>query len=129
MTKASTHLSVALAGAVALTASPAFSAGPAKPAGYPARAVSIIVPYGSGGGSDQVARAWSKAMQNVTGVPLQVENKPGGGGLAAIPDFLSRPKDGYTILQQTDGLISAGAANQIQAGVGSDGDDKVRVGG
>ena len=101
-------VSSVLSGALALT--PAFAAGPEKPGGYPERSVSIIVPYGSGGGSDQVARAWSKAMQTVTGVPFQVENKPGGGGLAATPDFLSRPKDGYTILQQTDGLISAGAA-------------------
>lgn len=104
---------------LALT-STVYAAGPQKPGGFPERSVSIIVPYGSGGGSDQVARAWSKAMQAVTGVPYQVENKPGGGGVAAIPDFMSRPKDGYTILQQTDGLISAGAANQVDAEVGTD---------
>lgn len=98
----------------------AVAAGLAKPGGYPERAVSIIVPYGAGGGSDQVARAWAKSMQDVTGVPFQVENKPGGGGLAAMPDFVSRPQDGYTILQQTDGLISAGAANQVQFKVGED---------
>ena len=103
-----------------LVAAPALAAGPKKPGGYPERAVSIIVPYGPGGGSDQVSRAWSKAMQAITGVPYQVENKPGGGGLAAMPDFVSRPKDGYTILEQTDGLISAGAANQVEAVVGKD---------
>jgi tripartite-type tricarboxylate transporter receptor subunit TctC len=103
-----------------LAATSAFAEGPAKPGGFPERAVGIIVPYGAGGGSDQVARAWSKAMQTVTGTAYQVQNKPGGGGLAAIPDFLSRPKDGYTILQQTDGLISAGAAKQVQAEVGVD---------
>jgi tripartite-type tricarboxylate transporter receptor subunit TctC len=111
-------LSTSIAGLLAATS--AFAQAPAKPAGYPERTVGIIVPYGPGGGSDQVARAWSKAMQTVTGVAYQVQNKPGGGGLAAIPDFLSRPKDGYTILQQTDGLISAGAANQVQAEVGVD---------
>ncbi|MEZ5908922.1 MAG: tripartite tricarboxylate transporter substrate binding protein [Hyphomicrobiaceae bacterium] len=105
----------------ALLVSPAVAADKvAKVGGYPERAVGIIVPYGAGGGSDQVARAWAKAMQAVGGVPFQVENKPGGGGLAAIPDFMSRPKDGYTILQQTDGLISAGAAKQIKATVGGD---------
>lgn len=104
---------------VAATAS-ATAAELMKPDGYPERAVSIIVPYGAGGGSDQVARAWAKSMQEVTGVPFQVENKPGGGGLAALPDFVSRPQDGYTILQQTDGLISAGAANQVQFKVGED---------
>jgi tripartite-type tricarboxylate transporter receptor subunit TctC len=91
-----------------------------KPDGFPDRAIGIIVPYGAGGGSDQVARAWAKAMQEVTDVPYQVENKPGGGGLAALPDFISRPPDGYTILQQTDSLISAGAAGQVQFKVGED---------
>lgn len=106
--------------AVAGLACAAQATGPDKVGGFPERTVSIIVPFGPGGGSDQVARAWSKAMQSVTGVPFQVENKPGGGGVAAIPDFLSRPKDGYTILQQTDALISAGAAKQVDAEIGTD---------
>jgi len=91
-----------------------------KPTGFPERNISIIVPYGPGGGSDQVARAWGAAMQKVTGVAYQVENKEGGGGLAAIPDFMARPKDGYTLLQQTDALISAEAAKQIDFKLGVD---------
>ncbi|MBU2532834.1 MAG: tripartite tricarboxylate transporter substrate binding protein [Alphaproteobacteria bacterium] len=110
----------AFAAAALLTTMSSHAAELKKPDGYPERSVSIIVPYGAGGGSDQVARAWSKAMQSVADIPFQVENKPGGGGLAATPDFISRPKDGYTILQQTDGLISAGAANQVEAEVGED---------
>ncbi len=117
MTKYIKH--AAVVAVTTMTAATAFAAGPEKPAGFPERSISVIVPYGAGGGSDQVSRAWGKAMQSVTGVPYQVENKPGGGGLAAMPDFISRPKDGYTILEQTDGLISAGAANQV-AGVGTD---------
>lgn len=93
----------------------------AKPAdGFPKRTISIIVPFGAGGGSDQVARAWGAAMKNVTGVGYQVENKPGGGGLAAIPDFMSRPADGYTILEQTDGLMTSEAANQIEQKLNKD---------
>ena len=91
-----------------------------KPGGYPERTVSIIVPYGPGGGSDQVSRAWAAAMQKITGVGFSVENKPGGGGLAAMPDFMSRPKDGYTILEQTDGIITAEAAKQIDFTLGED---------
>jgi tripartite-type tricarboxylate transporter receptor subunit TctC len=91
-----------------------------KPGGFPERTVSIIVPYGAGGGSDQVARAWATAMQKATGVAYQVENKPGGGGLAALPDYLARPKDGYTILQQTDALMTAEAAGQIEFKLGVD---------
>jgi len=119
VTRAAKRAAAVLVIGVAATASAA-AAGLTKPGGYPERAVSIIVPYGAGGGSDQVARAWAKSMQEVTGVPFQVEDKPGGGGLAAMPDFVSRPQDGYTILQQTDGLISAGAANQVSFQVGKD---------
>jgi len=90
------------------------AAGPAKPDGFPSRTISIVVPYGAGGGSDQVARAWGEAMQKGTGVGFQVENKPGGAGLAAIPDFMSRPADGYTVLEQTDGLITNAAAGQVE---------------
>jgi tripartite-type tricarboxylate transporter receptor subunit TctC len=97
-----------------------FSAELKKPDNFPRRTISIIVPFGAGGGSDQVARAWGEAMQKVTGVGFQVENKPGGGGLAAIPDFASRPADGYTILEQTDGLMTAAAANQIQQEINKD---------
>ncbi|MGI9301361.1 MAG: tripartite tricarboxylate transporter substrate-binding protein, partial [Gammaproteobacteria bacterium] len=106
---------------VALGSTAAMAAGPAKPAdGYPKRTISIIVPFGAGGGSDQVARAWGEAMNGVTGVGLQIEDKPGGGGLAAIPDFMSRPADGYTILEQTDGLMTAAAANQIEPKINED---------
>ena len=91
-----------------------------KPGGYPERTVSIIVPYGPGGGSDQVARAWATAMQKITGVGFSVENKPGGGGLAAMPDFMGRPKDCDTILEQTDGIITAEAAKQIDFTLGKD---------
>lgn len=115
-----TTLHTGIVTALTLASGLALAAGPAKPDGFPARTVSIIVPYGAGGGSDQVARAWGEAMRQVTGVGYQIENKPGGAGLAALPDFLSRPADGYTILQQTDGLISNAAAGQIEAKLNED---------
>ena len=79
--------------AFALGSTAAVAADLAKPGDFPSRTISIIVPYGPGGGSDQVSRAWAEAMKDVTGVGFQVENKPGGAGLAAMPDFMSRPAD------------------------------------
>ena len=110
----------ATAVALLLGCATATAQSPAKPDGYPKRTISIIVPFGAGGGSDQVARAWGEAMKGVTGVGFQVENKPGGGGLAALPDFMSRPADGYTILEQTDGLMTAAAANQVEPKINKD---------
>lgn len=76
-----------------------------KPAdGFPDRPITIIVPYGVGGGSDLMTRAWAPAMEKLTGFPFIVVNQPGGGGFAAIPDYMSRPHDGYTILAHDDSL-------------------------
>jgi len=91
-----------------------------KPNGFPKRTVTIMITVGTAGGTGQAARAWGAAMEKVTGVGFQVVSKPGGGGMAAIPEFVNRPKDGYTILLQTDNLISAGAAKKVNYEIGED---------
>ncbi|MCY4099338.1 MAG: tripartite tricarboxylate transporter substrate binding protein [Rhodobacteraceae bacterium] len=83
------------------------------PDGFGKRPLTMIVPFGSGGGSDQLARAMAKAMGEVAGLDFQVVNKPGGGGTSAIPDFMLAPADGYTVLEHIDNAISAYAAGDI----------------
>lgn len=85
-----------------------------KPRGYPERPLTIVVPYGPGGGSDQVSRAMSAAMEKFVGQPLQVVNKPGASGLAAVPDFMAAPADGYTVLQHIDDCITHFAAGKLR---------------
>ena len=85
-----------------------------KPAGYPTRPLTMIVPFGAGGGSDQLARAMAAAMDKVAGIEFQVVNKPGGGGTAAIPDFMLAPADGYTVLEHIDNAVSAYAKGDIR---------------
>ncbi|MEM8550756.1 MAG: tripartite tricarboxylate transporter substrate binding protein [Pseudomonadota bacterium] len=82
--------------------------------GFPQRPITIIVPYGPGGGSDTVARALGNAMGDVLGQSVQVVNKPGGGGLAAVPDFMTAPKDGYTILQGVDIAVANHVAGRLR---------------
>jgi tripartite-type tricarboxylate transporter receptor subunit TctC len=84
-----------------------------KPTGYPKRGLTIIVCYGAGGGSDQMARALAAPAEKIMGVRITVINKPGGTGLACLPDFLAAPADGYTILQHTDGLVTQYTAGRI----------------
>lgn len=86
---------------------------PEKPNGFPQRPITMIVPFGAGGGSDQMGRAIAGPMQEAMGVPIQVVNKPGGGGRAAIPDFMSTPADGYTLLQFSDDVPTLYAAGKI----------------
>jgi len=100
----------------------AVSAGPAvqlaqaqdlnKPAGFPARSMSIIVCFPPGGGTDQMARAIAGPAEKVLGVPVSVVNKPGAGGLGCLPDFYSAPPDGYVLLQHTDNLVTAYASKK-----------------
>ena len=85
-----------------------------KPDGFGNRPLTMIVPFGAGGGSDQLARAMAKAMNEVAGIDFQVVNKPGGGGTAAIPDFMLAPADGYTVLEHIDNAVSAFAAGDIR---------------
>lgn len=84
-----------------------------KPDGFPERPLTIITPYGAGGGSDQLSRAMASVLEKVTGVGVQVVNKPGGGGMAAVPDFMTAPKDGYTILQSIDDAVTNYASGKM----------------
>lgn len=95
-------------------AGPALAELGAQPDGYGRRPITIIVPYGAGGGSDQLSRAMASAMEEVAGLSFQIVNKPGGGGAAAIPDFMLARADGYTILQHIDDAVSSYAAGDIR---------------
>lgn len=91
-----------------------------KPAGFPERPITVYVPYGPGGGSDQLTRAWAAAMEPIIGSGVQVVNRPGGGGMAAVPDFMTAPKDGYTILQSIDDAITNYASGRLREHPGED---------
>lgn len=85
-----------------------------KPADFPERPLTIIVPYGAGGGSDQLSRAMAAALEKVVGVGVQVVNKPGGGGMAAVPDFMATPADGYTLLESIDDAVTNYASGKLK---------------
>ncbi|RAI02183.1 hypothetical protein DLJ53_12515 [Acuticoccus sediminis] len=92
--------------ALALASLPAVADVSRTADGFPNRPITLVVPYGAGGGSDQLARAWGAAAERAAGVPFVVVNKPGGGGMAAVPDFMSAPRDGYTVLESIDDAVT-----------------------
>ncbi|MCX4025390.1 hypothetical protein H0A36_24600 [Endozoicomonas sp. SM1973] len=66
----------------------------------------IIVPYGRGGGSDQLSRAMGNAIQKATKIKVIITNRPDRGGAEAVDIFARlKPKD-WVILQATDNLIA-----------------------
>jgi len=81
----------------------------AKPGGFPDRALSMIVPYGPGGGSGQVAAAMAKAVTELTGVDINRDHKPGGSGTVGLTAYMAAPADGYNVLEHIDDASSAHA--------------------
>jgi tripartite-type tricarboxylate transporter receptor subunit TctC len=73
-------------------------AGPgAAQAQYPERGVTLIVPYGAGGGTDITARLLAKDLEPALGKPVTVENRAGGGGWVGWGALAASKPDGYTI--------------------------------
>ena len=85
-----------------------------KPGGFPNRPLTMIVPYGTGGGSDQLSRAMTGALEKIIKVPITVVNKPGGGGVAGLSDFFAARADGYTITEHIDDAATLYAAGKIK---------------
>lgn len=69
----------------------------ATAADYPTRPIELIVPWGPGGGADQLARLISKLMEPMLGKGIPVVNVPGGTGAAGIAKLLAAPADGYSM--------------------------------
>lgn len=68
---------------------------------FPARPITLVVPFAPGGGTDSIARDIGKAMAEKLGKPVVVENRGGAGG-ALGADFVAKAKpDGYTLLFAT----------------------------
>ena len=88
----------------AIAAAGALAAGAAC-AAYPERAVTIIVPFAAGGGSDIVARVLSKYLTESLGKSVIVENRAGAGGNIGIGAAARAKPDGYTLLVVSSVLV------------------------
>jgi len=72
------------------------SFGPAD--NYPARPITVVVPFPPGGPSDVVARVVTERMGTILGQSLVIENVGGGGGTIGSGRVAAAPPDGYTLL-------------------------------
>jgi tripartite-type tricarboxylate transporter receptor subunit TctC len=66
-------------------------------AAYPDRPISIIVPWGAGGGTDAVARFVAAELEKEVKQPVTVVNRTGGSGVVGHQAIASATPDGYTI--------------------------------
>jgi len=75
---------------------------------FPTKAIRIIVPFAPGGSGDITARLIGKYIEEKTGQPFIVENKPGANGIVGAMSVKVAPPDGYTLMLAT---TSTNAAN------------------
>ncbi|MGE0702003.1 MAG: Bug family tripartite tricarboxylate transporter substrate binding protein [Hyphomicrobiaceae bacterium] len=69
----------------------------AQPA-WPSKPVKIIVPFGAGGGTDNLARFWAEKLGQAFGQPFVVENRGGASGIIGAEAVVKSAPDGYTLL-------------------------------
>jgi tripartite-type tricarboxylate transporter receptor subunit TctC len=69
---------------------------------YPSKALTIVVPFAAGSGTDQMARAMGQALTEAYKLPVVVDNKPGANGFIASQFVARAAPDGYTLLMTTN---------------------------
>lgn len=79
---------------------------PADAQGYPERAIRLIVPYATGGSTDQTARLVAKSLSERLGQPVVVENRAGAGGSLGHDLAAKAPADGHTLLFSAAGPLT-----------------------
>jgi tripartite-type tricarboxylate transporter receptor subunit TctC len=70
---------------------------------WPAKPITVIVPFPAGGTTDIVARLAGQALSEELGRPVIVENRPGAGGNIGAQMVARAPADGYTLVMGTVG--------------------------
>lgn len=94
-----TAVSLALAGLASI---------PARAADYPARTVTLIVPYAAGGTADILARITAETLSEKLGKSFVVENKPGASGMIGCNTVAKATPDGATLLFTAGGPLTIG---------------------
>ncbi len=70
-------------------------------AGYPSKAIRIVVPYPAGGPADTTARTISPRMTKALGQQLVIDNRPGASTIIGTEIVAKSPPDGHTLLLVT----------------------------
>jgi tripartite-type tricarboxylate transporter receptor subunit TctC len=73
-------------------------AGGARAQDWPARPITVVVPFAAGGPIDVIARLISPRMSELLGQQLVVDNVPGAGGMVGASRVAKSAPDGYTVL-------------------------------
>jgi tripartite-type tricarboxylate transporter receptor subunit TctC len=83
---------------------------------WPARTVTIVVPFPPGGGVDVLARIAAERLSASMKATVVVENRPGGGGTVGTRAVAKAAPDGYTLMMAHTGTIAINPSLYANAG-------------
>jgi tripartite-type tricarboxylate transporter receptor subunit TctC len=83
-------------------------AGPVGAQDYPARPITLIIPFAAGGPTDVLGRTIAARMGEILGKQIVVENVAGGGGQVGSKRVADAPPDGYLLGLGTVGTHAQG---------------------
>lgn len=94
------------------------AAGIAFAQAFPARPITVVVPFPAGGTTDVITRRLAAKMSENTGQPVLVENRPGGGGISGAVAVKNAAPNGYTLYVGHVGSLSVN--HHMQSNLGYD---------
>src|SRR6187455_299468 len=75
---------------------------------YPARAITLVIPFAPGGSTSIVGRAIADKLSEALGEKVVVDNRPGAGGTVGTKAVAKSEPDGYTLLLGYTGTLAIG---------------------
>ena len=72
---------------------------------YPSRAVTVVVPFPPGGGTDILGRVVAEELAKTFAQPFVVMNRPGAAGTIGSTQVSRSAPDGYTLLVAATGAL------------------------
>src|SRR5262245_26124561 len=89
---------------------------PALAQDFPARTITMIVPFPPGGGNDTMARIVAAKLSAALGQQIVVDNRPGANGVVAMRTVARAAPDGATIVFANTSLTTINLALNPNAG-------------
>jgi tripartite-type tricarboxylate transporter receptor subunit TctC len=84
-----------------------------SPAQWPTRRVQVVVPFSPGSATDLLPRTVFENVSARVGQPIIIENRAGGGGAPGVTAVTKAEPDGYTILVNSNSLVTAPAIQHM----------------
>jgi tripartite-type tricarboxylate transporter receptor subunit TctC len=88
----------------------ALAAAAASAQTYPDKAIRIVVPYPPGGGADITARPIAQKLNELWGVAVVIDHRPGASGMIGAGIVAKAPPDGYTLMVSASAEVALNAA-------------------